>query len=240
MSIQSLVVLGASNAFWEIHELVQDVNERAPRYRIIAVLDDDSAAWGRSIAGVPVAGSLESARDYPDEVGFVFGIGSYRTRLARRAILSRVALPDERFVTLVHPTAKVFSTAAVAHGCIIHYGTVIFGQTTLEPFVIVSATSVIATNNLLGRGALVGSGVITAHRAAIGCYAHIGQGTLIGERCEVGPGAQIGMGGVVLQHVKAGAFGIGNPLRFIDRVEVPAEIAAEWQDSKDKFQQEQN
>lgn len=234
--VQSLVVLGASNAFWEVRELVSDINVRRERYRIVGVLDDDPTSWGRRLDGVPVSGPLEKALDFSDEVRFIFGIGSYRTRIIRREILERTGLADCRFETLIHPTAKIFSTASVGDGCIVHFGTVVFGGARLDSFAIVSAMSVIATNNLVGRGALIGSGVITADEAAIGCYAHVGQGVLIAEHREVGPGAQIGIGGVVMQDVKPGAFGLGSPLRFIDRVEVPAEILREWDDSKQSFQ----
>lgn len=238
--VQPLVVLGASNAFWEIHELVRDINARADRYEIVGILDDDDSTWGRALGGAPVSGPLEEAGEFPDDVRFVFGIGSYRTRILRRTILERVGLPDDRFETLVHPMAKVFSSASVGHGCIIHFGSVVFSGAKIEAFAIVSAISVIATNNLVGRGALVGSGVITADEAAIGCYAHVGQGVLVAERCEIGPGAQIGMGGVVLKNVKAGAFGIGSPLRFLDRIDVPIEIQREWDLSRETFQRERS
>jgi serine acetyltransferase len=232
VSERPLVILGGGSGFWELSELVADINRAEPRFRIVGVLDDAVDLWGTDLAGVPVSGPLEKAREYPSVVRFVFGIGTYRTRMLRRPLLERVGLPDERYETLVHPTAKVFSTASVGPGCIVHYGTVVFNHSRLDPFVIVSASCVIATHNLIGRGALLGSGVITGYLAAIGCYAHVGQGVLVGERCEVGAGAQIGMGSVVLQSVKPGAFAIGSPLRFIDKVEVPPEVSADWELSR--------
>lgn len=238
--VQPLVVLGASNAFQEIQELVRDINASRERYEIIGILDDDPELRGRDIGGVSVSGPLEQARGLGGDVRFVFGIGSYRTRILRRGILARVDLPDDRFETLVHPTAKIFSTASLGHGCIIHFGTVVFSGTKVDSFAIISAVSVIATNNLVGRGALIGSGVIMADQAAIGCFAHVGQGTLVGEGCEVGPGAQIGIGSVVLQNVKAGAFGIGSPLRFLDRTDVPVEMRDEWEVSKEAFKRERS
>jgi UDP-3-O-[3-hydroxymyristoyl] glucosamine N-acyltransferase len=234
--IQPLAVLGGSNAFWEIQELVNDINQAGERYEIAVVLDDDQNSWGRDLGGVSVSGPLERAGELGEDIRFVFGIGSYRTRLIRRDILERIGLSDDRFETLVHPTAKIFSTASLGHGCIIHVGTAVFSGARIESFAIISALSVIATNNLVGRGALIGSGVITADQASIGCYAHVGQGVLVAERCEVGPGAQIGMGGVVMQDVRPGAFGLGNPLRFLDRIDVPAEIQKEWEKSKVAFQ----
>jgi sugar O-acyltransferase (sialic acid O-acetyltransferase NeuD family) len=230
-----LVVLGAGNALDEVAELVADINAAGGELRLVGALDDAPHLHGTTSGAIRVEGPLSLATRMPAETRFVFAVGSYRTRMVRPQILQRLALPEERFHTLVHPSAKIFSSASLGHGCIVHHGSVVFGGSRLEPFVVVSALSVIATNNLVGRGALIASGVITTDRAAIGPCAHIGQGVLVAENCEIGAGAQIGMGALVMQNVKAGAFGIGTPLRFLDRVEVPAAMQEEWERSKARF-----
>lgn len=234
---QQLVIVGAGSGYWELLDLVDDINrsDGSRNYKIAGVIDDNPATWGKTLGSANVFGPLESAADFPEEVQFVFGIGSYRTRISRRDLLGRLALPIERFETLIHPSAKIYSTSSVSRGCIIHFGSVIFNHSLVEPFSIISANCVIATQNHLGTGALLGSGVITTQAVSIGSFSHVGQGALIGERCEIGAGAQIGMGGVVLQSVKTGVFAIGNPLRFIDRIEVPEEITNQWETEKAAF-----
>ena len=44
--MQKLVIIGGSNAFWEISELIQDINKIENRYEIIAVLDDNPGLIG--------------------------------------------------------------------------------------------------------------------------------------------------------------------------------------------------
>ena len=71
---------------------------------------------------------------------------------------------------------------------------------------------------------MVTSLVATTAGVTIGPYCHIGTHCCIGENVNIGAGAQIGMGSIVLNDVPPGVFCIGNPLRFIDRIEVPDEL----------------
>ncbi len=230
--MQEIVIIGGGYAFWEIHELIEDINEKSPRYKVIGILDDNTALHGTSLKEIPVLGPVAKAKTLPASVKFIFAIGSFRTRIIRSKILEALQLPEERFETLIHPTAKVFSTAKVGHGCIIHYGTVVFNHTRIESFAIIAASCVIAVNNLIGRGSLMGSSITTTTGVKVGPYSFIGSGTNIGENVEIGPGAQVGMGSLILKDVKEGIFVLGNPPRMLDKIDVPADIIQEWEVTK--------
>lgn len=230
--IQKLVIIGGSNGYWEIKELIDDINYTKKQYEIIAILDDSSSLIGKNYGDVVVSGPIDNARSFPNDVKFVFAIGSFRTRMIRDQILIRLGIPRERFVTLIHPTAKIFSTSRVGFGCIIHYGTVIFNHTIVEDFCIIAANCVIAVGNYIGRGALFGSNVTTTTGVKIGYYSFTGSSASIGENIEIGPCAQIGMASLVLKDVKPGVFVLGNPSRLIDILEVPENIIREWENTK--------
>ena len=227
-NLKEIVILGGSNAFWEISELISDINAVKLQYKIIAVLDDSPNLIGTQLGELTVDGPLEKAKEFSENVYFIFAIGSFRTRIIRNELLKRLAFKDERYVTLIHPTAKIFSTAQIGHGCIVHYGTVIFNHTIIESFCIIAANCVIAVSNLLGRGCLLGSNITTTTGVRIGAFSFIGSSSSIGENVEIGPGAQIGMASLVLKNIPAGAFVLGNPPRLLDKVEVSEEIIENW------------
>ena len=231
-SIKEIVILGGSNAFWEISELISDINAVEPQYRIIAVLDDSPNLIGNQLGELKVDGPLDKAKNFSENVYFVFAIGSFRTRLIRSDIIKRLAIRDERYVTLIHPTAKIFSTSRIGHGCIVHYGTVVFNHTKIESFCVIAANCVIAVSNLLGRGCLFGSNITTTTAVRIGSFSFIGSSTSVGENVEIGPGAQIGMASLILKDIPAGAFVLGNPPRLFDKVEVSDEIVENWKQIK--------
>jgi sugar O-acyltransferase (sialic acid O-acetyltransferase NeuD family) len=226
--LQPLVFLGASTAFSEISEIVRDLNRIEERFDIIAILDDNVQMHGTVMQGVPVTGNLELVHQYPD-AQFVFGIGSFRTRLLRLDILNRLNLPDERFVRLIHPNAKIYPGAMVGHGSVIHSGAVIGGDVTLESFSIVTFNSVIGAYSKIGRGAMVTSMVTVLTSVQIGACAFIGAGSCVSERIRIGPGAMVGIASVIFRDVDAGAFVLGNPARMLYRDKVPSSLMAGWE-----------
>lgn|GEM_PF-407050 len=226
--MQKLVIIGGSHAFWEISELIADINAVKPKYEIIGVLDDSPSLQGLSYNDLVVEGPIDKAKEYSADVKFIFAIGSFRTRIIRSELLKRLQIAEERFETLIHPTVKVFSTSIVNHGCIIHYGSVIFNHTIIDSFSIIAANCVIAVGNYIGKGSLFGSNVTTTTGVKVGSFSFIGSSTSIGEHIEIEPGAQVGMGSLVLKNIKAGSFVLGNPLKILDKIDVPEDIITQW------------
>ena len=226
--LQPLVFLGASTAFQEISELINDLNRVQERYEIIAVLDDNTHLHGSDLGNVPVVGSLEMVHQY-SEAQFVFGIGSYQTRLTRFEILKRLKLPDERFVALVHPGAKVYPNVKIGPGCIIHLGVVISNDVVLDPFSIVTFNAVVGPYSKIGRCAMVTTMAMVLSGVQIGACAFIGASSCLAERIKIGPGAMVGMATAVFRNVAPGAFVLGNPARVLYSVKVPADVLEGWE-----------
>jgi len=229
---QPLVFLGASTAFSEISEVVHDINEVEERYEIVAVLDDNKQLHGKKPGNIPVVGGLDLVHQYP-EAQFIFGIGSFRTRLVRYDILTRLNLPDERFVTLIHPRAKIYPGAKIGSGCVVHSGVVIGNDVVLEPFSIVTFNSVIGPHSKIGRCAMVTTMVIVLSEVQIGACAFIGAGSCLAEQIKIGPGAMICMGTTVFRDVGPGAFVLGSPARVLYSVKVPTELMVGWESLDD-------
>ena len=230
--MQKIVIIGGSNAFWEIDELVNDINAINPTYEIIGVLDDNPNFYGKHFNNLILDGPLEKVKLFNDDVKFVFAIGSNKTRLIRAQILERLNIPIERFETIIHPTAKIYSTAKIGYGCIIHYGTVVYNHTIIDSLVVISSNCVIAVGNYIGKCALLGSNITTTTGVYIGDYSFIGSSTSIGENIEIGPGALIGMGSLILRKVSPGMVIIGNPPKILDKVAISEKIINEWENRK--------
>ncbi len=225
--LQPLVFLGAT-AFPELSEIVRDVNTLSPTFQIEAILDDNQQLHGTQVEGIPVRGPLAMVDQY-DHAQLVFGIGSYRSRLQRFDILRRLNVSSDRYATLVHPAAKVYSTAQVGRGCLIFHGAVVACGAVVEDFVQVLPNSLIGPNTRICEGALIAALSSASSRSLIGHYCHLGTGSHVGEAIKVGAGAQVAMGSIVVRDVPAGVFSFGDPPRFLQRVEVDAEILTRWE-----------
>jgi acetyltransferase EpsM len=227
--VQDLVFIGGSSAYWEINEIINDINAVFPKFNVIGIYDDNESLWGQECNNIIIQGPIKNVIHLPSHIKFIFAIGSFKTRIIRAQILENLGLSEERYVTLIHPTVKVFSTARVSpFGCIIHYGTVIYNHTIVDSFSIIAANCVIAVGNYIGRGSLMGSNITTTTGVKIGSYSFIGSSTSIGEYIEIEPGAYIGMGSLVLKNISAGLFVLGQPLKVLDKIDVPEDIINEW------------
>lgn len=221
-----LVFIGASTAVGEILELVNALNTENA-YEVIGALDDDPSLVGGEVAGVPIIGSLEKAKELSD-VKFIFSIGSHKTRLNRLEILDRLNLQEDRFVTLIHPQAIVYPSVQIGGGCIIHAGVCIAPNVKVGSFCIITFNAVIGPNVILGHGALVTSLVFIGSGAKIGPCSFIGAASAVGENVVIGPGAMVGMGSSIYRDVSKGVFVLGNPAKTVYPLHVPDRICENW------------
>jgi sugar O-acyltransferase (sialic acid O-acetyltransferase NeuD family) len=225
MALEPLVFLGASTSFLEIAPIIADLNTAGSAYEIVAILDDDTALHGKRFGNAVVAGPLAAIADYPD-ARVIFGIGSHRTRLQRLRILRNVGLPEDRYLTVVHPAARIYPDATVGAGAIIHAGVVVASEARVDPFAVITFNAIIGNRTVVGWGALIASAAVVLSDAVIGPCAFVGASVTIAEKVQVGAGAMVGMGSVLTRNVADGAFVLGNPPRTLMRSPVPADLTA--------------
>jgi len=223
--MKDLVFLGASTAFFELMAIVKAVNNAnaAPKYRALAILDDNVATHGREMLGVPVAGGLERVREYPG-AQFVFGIGSLKTRLVRHAVVNRLGLDSSRYEAIVHPSAVIDESAVIGPGCIIHPGVCIGNDAELGSFSIVAVNSAIGPFAVLEPYAMVTSLVAVLSSARIGKSVFVGSCSCVTEGVSIGRGSMVGAGTVVSRDLSEGCFILGNPGRIINKFDVPPDL----------------
>lgn len=229
--IQPLIFLGAS-PFGEASEVVKDINAVKPKYRIIGILDDDPSTHKKKYNGTPVLGKVETCDRYPD-AKFVMAIGSYRTRVTKFDILKKINLPSERYETLIHPAAKIYTNAKIGAGCIINKGVIVFNDAVVENFAVILANSIIGIRTRVCEGAMITTLVCVTADAVIGHYSHIGASTAIGEKVRIGPCAQIGMGSVIFKDVPPGVFCMGNLSKYVylGKIKVPDALLDKWKNN---------
>lgn len=232
---QDIVILGASS-YNELYDLIHDINDsnNGVKINVIGLLDDDQNLHGKKINGVSITGSLSDWKKFDESVKFVFGIGSHKTHLKRKEIIKNLTIDKNRFISLVHPTVKIFNKSIIGKGCIIHLGSVIFNNTRLEDFCIVMAMTVIGTRNLIGEGCIITSKVSTTNNVLIGSYSFIGTGSLIAESVEISPGTIISLGSVVHKKTSPGDLVFNHTSKKMKYKSIDEEIIDKWSETKKK------
>jgi len=217
--MKPLVIMGAT-AVPEMIDLIRAINEAQPTFELYAILDDNPELANSTIEGIPVTGGLDSHTDHPG-AQILFTIGNHESRFTRRAILDRLALPDERYATLIHPASNVYQSASIGAGSIIHFGAVVANGAKLGRWVEVLWNSIIGANATLEDGVKVASNVTTNSGVRAERFSYLAAASAIAEEVTIGAGAVVGMGSIVTRNVEPGAFVFGNPPRVLKKDQLP-------------------
>jgi sugar O-acyltransferase (sialic acid O-acetyltransferase NeuD family) len=219
---QDLIVLGAGGSAGATVDLVEALNDSAPRWRIRGFLDDSPEKTGTSVFGIPVLGTIDTASSIGDAM-FVIGVASYRRLYGRVDVAERANVPRERFVTLIHPLASVSPRASIGYGVLIFPLAVVCDGATVDNHAYLSSFC------FVGHGASVGCGATMAPRSSLhgssrlGRCAYAGSHSAIKELVSVGEAAIVGMGSVVMRDVDPRSTVVGNPARQLIRHKKPRE-----------------
>jgi sugar O-acyltransferase (sialic acid O-acetyltransferase NeuD family) len=224
LPVRDLLIAGAGGLARETASAVAAINAvspDAPAWRLLGFLDDDPALHGTQVSGLPVLGPLSTVTEHPG-AQVVVCIANPRNPGVRGLVTARLALPAERYATIVHPTASV------GIGCTVGPGTVLLAQTVLTADVAVGAHVavmphvVLTHDDVIEDFVTIASGVRVSGGVRVGSCAYLGTGALIRESLRVGSRSIVGMGSVVLRDVPAGEVWAGNPARLIRFVKSPA------------------
>jgi sugar O-acyltransferase (sialic acid O-acetyltransferase NeuD family) len=214
--VQRIVILGTGGNCIDILDTLLDINDRRGEqvYECLGFLDDNPAKQGLAFGGVKVLGPLALARQLTD-CCFVFGIGSTANHWKRGEIFARLGVEDERFETVVHPTASVSRFAVVGAGTVVFQNVTITSHARVGRHVYILPNSVISHDDVIGDFTCIAGGVAVAGNVRVGQGCYLGSNATLKDGIQVGDACLIGMGSTVLHDVPENSVVVGNPARFL-------------------------
>lgn len=184
------------------------------RYDLLGFIDDDPQK--RNKATVARILERDVLQQYPD--ARVLAVpGSPLTYKHRAAAIASLGIPDERFISIIHPSVKIGRAVKIGTNCLIMAGVVLTSNAVIGDHVCVLPNTVVHHDAVVGDYSLVGSNVTIAGGVTIGRNCYIGSGTGVRNGLTIGAGALVGLGSVVVRDVAPDDIVAGNPARIFKK-----------------------
>ncbi|MCL6667591.1 acetyltransferase [Streptomyces panaciradicis] len=212
-----LVIIGAGGFARETAQAVRD----AGGFELLGHLDDKAALHGTEVDGVPVLGGCDLIHRLPAARAVVC-VGNPRDYAARARLVRRLALPADRYATVIHPTASVARSSRVGPGSVLLAHCALTAAVRVGAHVAVMPQVVLTHDDVVEDFATLASGVRLGGGARLERGAYVGSGALVREGTTVGAWSLIGMGSAVLGDVPPGEVWVGSPARRLRAAEGPA------------------
>ncbi len=140
------------------------------------------------------------------------GPASYQQR---RAVIEGLGVPRDRFVNVVHPSARIAGTARVGTNVLVMAGVVVTSNALIGDHVCLLPNTVIHHDVTLGSFSMIGANVAVAGGVSIGENCYIGSGSNIRNGVSIGARALVGLGSNVIRDVPPDNTVAGNPARAL-------------------------
>jgi sugar O-acyltransferase (sialic acid O-acetyltransferase NeuD family) len=222
-----LVIVGAGGFARETAQAVREAAAAGVPWRLLGHLDDDPALHGREVDGVPVLGGSALVRELSG-ARVLLCTGSPRDPASRARLARRLALPPERYATVVHPAAAVSASSVAGPGSVLLAHCVLTAAVRVGAHVAVMPHTVLTHDDVVEDFATLASGVRLGGGARVATGAYVGAGALVREYVTVGAWSLVGTGSVVLRDVPRGEVWAGAPARRLRPTApaAPAELSA--------------
>jgi sugar O-acyltransferase (sialic acid O-acetyltransferase NeuD family) len=220
-NLKSVIVLGAGQGLNETLAIIHRLNFVERRFEVVGALDDDDSKWGTQVDDCRVLGPISMWASLASDLFFVHAIGNLENRELRHQIFKTSAIPKNRFVNVIDPTATILvPDSSLGIGVIIHPGVVVYPKSEIGDFVVLSSNTVIGFENRIGCFSLVAGSASTTAGVAVGPLAFIGAGAIIAPKLKIGVLGFVALGSVVHREVASGEYVAGNPARPFSKIEV--------------------
>ncbi|SEM33837.1 acetyltransferase [Streptacidiphilus jiangxiensis] len=212
--MKGLLIVGAGGFARETAQVARAANGPDA---VLGHLDDDPARQGTEVDGLPVLGGSELVHAYP-EAPVVVCVGNPRDWAGRARLVRRLGLPEQRYGTVVHPSASVAESAEIGPGSVLLAQCALTASVRVGAHVAVMPQVVLTHDDVVGDFATLTSGVRLGGGVRVGEGAYVGAGALVREGVSVGAWSQLGMGALLLEDLPPGEVWIGSPARKLRSV----------------------
>lgn len=200
---------------------VIDVAESAG-YTILGILDKPEEV-GKQVLDYKVIGTDYDIPQYVDKVEFVITVGQIKSSALRHKIAERIEKAGGKYATIIASDATVSKYAAIGEGTVVLHKCVVNADAKIGKNCIINTMANIEHEVEIGDFCHVSTGVMVNGCCKVGNEVFLGSQSILTNGIEVGNNNIIGAGSVVTKDVPAGEVWVGNPAKYMKKVEQNAD-----------------
>ncbi|MFP7735340.1 acetyltransferase [Priestia aryabhattai] len=204
-----VIVLGNGGHSKVIQEMISSLRN----HEIIAILDDryEEQKEKNAIVYAPLS-SLNALID--KDVKVVIAIGS---NIVRKRLAETLKLRTDQYLSVIHPTAVISSTAIIGNGTVVMPNAVINADAEIGEHCIINTGAIVEHDNRIANYAHISPNATLTGNVSVGEGVHIGASATIIPGMKIGQWSVIGAGSTVIQHISSHCKAVGCPTRIIHK-----------------------
>lgn len=198
--MQDIILYGSGGMASEVVALIEDINRVEPSWSIKGYLDDLYGNKGDVVNGYPILGKgNEVLSKLNNPVCVVLAMSNPNVK---ENILQNINRYPLQFPVLIHPTAKVASSAKIGEGSIIGIDCIVSIKANIGKHVFLNMKTVIGHGSTIGDYTSCLVNCTVAGDVEIKDLVLLGSGSIIMEKKKIGRNAKVSMGSVVTTDVE--------------------------------------
>lgn len=206
-----IVVFGTGGFGREVHELIEDINDREPTFEMVGFLDGNAELHGQLVHDLPVLGDHRWLKDNP---GVVVAV-SVGNPAVKRRLVEALGESGAVFPTLVHPRAELGRRVELGEGSIICMGNLVTTDVVIESFVTLNFHSTIGHDTTIRQYATLAPGAHISGNVEIGEGSNVGTGATVIQGLTIGQWSVIGANASVVRDLPSNVTAVGVPAKVI-------------------------
>ena len=211
--MKDLIIVGAGSAAREYLQFIKEINntENELKWNVKGFIAD----YGINIKELTngeydIIGTIIDWVPAKEE-NFICSISEPN---AKKKVVELLEKKGAKFISLIHPTAKICDYAKVGKGLVMYPNSCIGVNATVGDFVTVDGS--IAHDNCIGNYTTLSGGAKLSGYVTTGTCTFCGASSVVAPNVNLGDNSFICIGSVVIRNIRAGIKVIGNPAKRMD------------------------
>ncbi|MGG2060247.1 acetyltransferase [Priestia megaterium] len=192
-------------------KVIQEMISSLRNYEIIAILDDKYKEK-KERNGITYAPFSFLNKLLDTDVKVVIAIGS---NTVRKRLVETLNLRTDQYLSVIHSTAVVSSTAMIGNGTVVMPNAVINADAEIGEHSIINTGAIVEHENKLANYVHISPNATLTGNVSLGEGVHIGASATVIPGIEIGQWSVIGAGSTVIHHISSSCKAVGSPARVI-------------------------